>query len=319
MFAIDLLVAVAVAYAAAVLFFFARTLTMWPRSMAFALLSVLVLGGAPMTIHGHVLIRCALAIAMIIFVMHMWDLHLDFGRASRLRLKDYAVWLGDYGWSVARVANGYGVELSWTQRGRDAAYYLGGLCLVSVLVAGAFRVDWQGHSFWLEHAAKSIYLSAWCVWAYNANTALWRLAGGPAALFTVAEKNVLGAHSPAEFWRRWNRPMYRWLLENVYKPLGGRQYLYLTGLVTFALSGLLHEYLYAVTFRCVSGYFLVFFLLQGVAALLTRRVQPAGPRVIPAIGLTFAFNLLSSVLLFLPINERLPVYVNAVPKWLYLW
>ncbi len=319
MLPIDLLVAVVVGYAAAVLFFFARTLGTRPRSLAFVLLGSLVLGGAPMTTHGFVLVRCALAIAMIIFVMHMWDLHLDPERASRLRLKDYAVWLGDYGWSVARVAEGYGVELSWPRRGLEAAYYLAGLGLVSILVAGAFRVDWQRHCFWLEHAAKSICLSTWCVWAYNANTALWRLAGGPAALFTVAQKNVLAAYSPAEFWRRWNRPMYRWLLENVYKPLGGRHYLYPAGLVTFALSGLLHEYLYAVTFRRVSGCFLAFFLLQGVAALLTRRLQPTGPLVIPAVGLTFAFNLLSSVLLLVPIHERIPVYVSAVPPWLRLW
>jgi hypothetical protein len=317
MFPIDLLVAVVIGYAAAVLFFAARTLGTSPRSIAFVVLGTLVLGGAPMTAHGLAMIRCALGMAMVIFIMHMWDLHLDPERASRLGLKDYAVWLGDYGWSVARIADGYGVELSWKRRGLDAAYYLAGLYLVSVLVAGTFRVDWHRYSFWLEHAAKSICLGTWCVWAYNLNTAVWRLLGGPAALFT--EKNVLGASSLAEFWRRWNRPMCRWLLENVYKPLGGRRSPYLAGLATFALSGLLHEYLYAVTFRCVTGYFLAFFLLQGIATLLTRRVKPTGPLVVPAVLLTFTFNTFSTVLLFLPIDEQVPFYVNDVPKWVYPW
>jgi hypothetical protein len=317
MLPLDLVLALGAGYLAAVLFFFARVLESGPRSIMFVLLGGAVLGGALATSHGMVALRCALAMVAIILVMHMWDLHLDPGRVSRLSLKEYAVWLADYGWSVARVAKGYGVELSWKRRGLDAARYLAGLCLVSILVAGVFRVDWHRYSFWLEHVVKAVCLGIWCVWAYNANTALWRLAGGPAAWF--ADRNVLGAYSPAEFWRRWNRPMHRWLLANVYGPLGGRRHPYLAGVVAFALSGLLHEYLYAVTFRRVSGYFLAFFLLQGVAALLTRRVKPAVPLVIPSVGLTFAFNTVSAVLLLIPINERIPVYVNAVPKGLHLW
>jgi len=317
MFPIDLLVAAVIGYAAAVLFFFARTLGTRPRSLAFVLLGVLVLGGAPMTAHGLVPVRSALAMALVIFILHMWDLHLDPGRASRLRLKDYAVLLPNYGWSVARVVDGCGVELSLRQRARDAVCYLAGLCLVSVLVLGAFRVDWHRCPFWLEHAAKSICLGTWLVWAFNANTALWRLAGAPAALFTG--KNVLGACSPAEFWRRWNRPMYRWFLENVYKPAGGFRHPYVAGLAAFALAGLLHEYLYAVIFGRVTGYILAFFVLHGVAALLTRRVKPEGSLAVPAFLLTFVFNTFSTVFLLLPINEQIPFYVNDVPKWLHLW
>jgi hypothetical protein len=310
-------VVIVIGYAAAVLFFFARTLGTWPRSIAFVLLGVLVLGGAPMTGQGAVAVRSAVAMALVISILHMWDLHVDPERASRLRLKNYAVWLLDYGWGVARAAGCYGVELSWKQRGLDAGRYVVGLCLVSVLVFGVFRVDWHRYPFWFEHAAKSICLGTWLVWAFNANTALWRLAGAPAALFT--EKNVLGARSPPEFWRRWNRPMYRWFVDDVYRPLGGRRYPYLAGMAPFVVSGLLHEYLFAATFHRVTGYITLFFLLQGVAALLTRRVKPTGSLAVAALLLTLAFNTFSSVLLFLPIHERIPFYVNDVPRWLHLW
>ena len=317
MFPIELLVAVVIGYAAAVLFFFARIRGTWPRSIAFVLLGVVVLGGAPMTAHGLMVIRCGLAMVPVILILHMWDLHVDPGRVSRLTLRKYAVLLPDYGWSVTRVAEGYGVGLSLRQRARDAVYYGAGLCLVSVLVTGTFRVEWYRYPFWLEHAVKSVCLGAWIIWAFNANTALWRLAGAPAALFTV--KNVLGAYSPAEFWRRWNVPMYRWCLENVYKPAGGCRRPHVAGLAAFAVSGLLHEYLYAVIFGRVTGYMLAFFLLQGVAVSLTRGGKHKGPLVVPGSILTFAFNTCSTVLLFLPINERMPFYVNDVPKWLHLW
>ncbi len=113
--------------------------------------------------------------------------------------------------------------------------------------------------------------------------------------------------------------MYRWLLENICKPAGGRRNPCLATLAAFAVSGLLHEYLVGVSLRYVTGYITAFFLLQGTAAVLTRRFKPAGWLVAPALVLTLAFNTLSTVLLFVPINERVPFYVNAVPQWLRPW
>jgi hypothetical protein len=308
---------VATGYAAAILFFFARGLEPRSRSIVFVLLGAVVLGSACRMSRGPEAVRCAIALLLVTLLLHMWDLHLDPCRGSRLSLGNYLVFLTDFAWSVARVVDHHGVDLSLKRRGLDAARYLTGLGLVSVLVMGAFRVDWHRYPFWLEHTTKSTCLGAWTIWAFHVNTALWRLAGAPAALFTG--KNVLGAYSPAEFWRRWDRPMYRWFLDDVYGPMGGRRHPYLAGLAPFAISGLLHEYLYGVTFRRIAGYVTLFFLLHGVAALSTRRVKPNGPLVVPAVILTFAFNTFSTVLLFLPINQRIPFYVNDVPKWLHLW
>ena len=313
---IGLLLSLGVGYAAGILFFFARGLKPVARSVAFVLLGVIVLGSALGLGAESIAVRCVAAgLLLIIFLLHMWDLHMDPDRGTRLSLWAYIVFLGDYAWSVARVSDGYGVGLPFKRRAIDAVKHVVGLGTVSAVTVGVFKVGWATYPFWLEHAVKSTCLAAWTIRAFQANTALWRLAGAPAAFFTT--RNVLWARSPADFWRRWNRPMYRWLLENVYRPLGGRQKRRLAALATSAVSGLLHEHLFAVTFRRISGYVMAFFLLHGLAVVLTHRLQPAGRWLIPAIILTFSFNTLSTVLLLVPINEHLSVYANEVPLWIH--
>jgi len=313
-----LLITVGIGYAAAVLFFFARGLKPVARSIAFVLLGIPVLGCVGLLETGNAAVRfVAISLPLMIFLLHMWDLHMDPDRVSRLGLWHYIVFVGDYAWSVARIVDDYGVGLPFRRRALDAGRYVAGLCLVSAVTVGAFRVDWAAYPFLVEHAVKSTCLAALGLWAFQANTALWRLAGAPAAY--VATRSVLAAHSPADFWRRWNRPMYRWLLENVYKPLGGRRRPLLAALAAFAVSGLLHEFQFAVTFRRVTGYPTAFFLLQGLATVLTRRFKPTGWLVLPAALFTFAFNTASTVLLLIPVSDQLPLYVNEVPKWARLW
>jgi len=315
---IDVLTVVAIGYAAAVAFYFARGLKPSARSVVFVLLGSIVLGSAFLLETRNMAIRYVVGgMLSVIFLTHMWDLHMDPDRRTRLNLRTYMTLVADYAWSVARVADGHGMDLPYRRRALDAGKCVAGLGLVSALTVGVFKIDWAAYPFLLEHAVKSTCLGAWTLWAFQANTALWRLAGAPAAYFTAG--NVLLAHSPADFWRRWNRPMYRWLLENIYKPLGGRRDPHLAVLGAFAVSGLLHEYLLAVILWHVTGYPTAFFLLHGLATILTRRFKPAGRLVIPATIFTFAFNTASTLLLFIPINQRIPFYVNNVPAWMVLW
>jgi hypothetical protein len=307
---------VAIGYTAGALFFFARRLKWEARSAVFVLLGGIVAGSAAMLDTRVVLIRCVVGMLLLIFLLHMWDLHVDPQRGSRLTLGTYLVLLPDYAWSVARAGNGHGLDLPLAQRARDAAKTIAALCLVFAIVVGVFRVDWLAWSFWMEHLAKSTCLAALVIRAFQTNTALWRLAGAPAAWFMT--RKVLAAHSPAEFWRRWNRPMSWWLLENVYRPLGGRRNPRLAVLGTFAVSGILHEYLFAVVLQGLTSFPMAFFLLQGAATICTRRFRPVGWLRVPAAILTFLFNTLTTVLLLAPIDERIPLYVNALPRWISL-
>src|SRR5512133_3869909 len=123
-------------YVAAILFFFARGLRPKPRTAAFVLLGTGVLSSAVLLRVDHAAVRYTIGLLLVIFLMHMWDLHLDPLRSRRLRLRDYAVFLADYAWSVARVPDGYGVHLSGKQRALDAARYTAGFCLVTAVAVG---------------------------------------------------------------------------------------------------------------------------------------------------------------------------------------
>ena len=307
----------AIGYAAAVAFFPARRLKGSLRTTVLVLLGVVILGSATLLETDNMFTRFAVAgILVAIFLPHMWDLHLDPARGSRFSLREYLVFVGDYAWSVARVADGYGVGLPFKRRLLDAGKYVAGLGVVAIVTVRVFQVHWAAYPFLLEHAVKSTCLAALGIWAFQANTALWRLTGAPAAFVTT--KSVLWVCSPAEFWRRWNRPMYRWLLENVHKPLGGRQNPRLAVLGTFAVSGLMHEYLFGVTFRHATGCPTAFFLLQGLVVALTLRFKPTGRLALPATIFTFAFNTASTLLLLIPLNEQIPFYVNEIPQWVHL-
>jgi hypothetical protein len=58
---------------------------------------------------------------------------------------------------------------------------------------------------------------------------------------------------------------------------------------------------------------MAFFLLQGLATIVTRRFRPVGWLRVPAAILTFLFNTLTTALLLAPVDERLPLYVNDIP------
>jgi hypothetical protein len=177
MVAIHPLIVLGIGYTAGVLFFFARGLKPGARGAVFVLLAAVVLGSALLLETGNFAVRyVAVALPLVIFLLHMWDLHMDPGRASRLSLWAYIVFLGDYAWSVARVADDYGIGLPFKRRAFDAARCLAGLGLVLAATVGVFEINWAACPFWLEHAAKSTCLAACTLWAFQANTALWRLA-----------------------------------------------------------------------------------------------------------------------------------------------
>ena len=201
------------------------------------------------------------------------------------------------------------------ERLREVLVWLAAFAAAGGLLLAAFRVDWRGASFLVEHAAKSVGIACLILSSMNLHGALWRLAG-VRSLHSPA--TALIACSPAEFWRRWNRPLGEWLHCHVFRRVarpGTR-----TGaiLITFGVSGLLHEYVIGMITERFSGFPTAFFLVQGVAVAATFGVTIKPRWSLAARALTIAFNVCSSTLLFLPFNRVMPFYQNVVPPWLYL-
>lgn len=164
----------------------------------------------------------------------------------------------------------------------------------------AFRHDFSGASFWVEHAVKTlaVYLLVFDG-QFVVATGLMRMLTGRSLEFS---KNPILAHSPADFWRRYNREAGRFLSMDVLVPLVGTRALLPGTAIVFIASGALHEYLaWAISGRLL-GYQMAFFGLQGAATMLTLAWRPrGGVRVLGVVG-TLAFNLLTSALFFASVD-----------------
>jgi hypothetical protein len=184
------------------------------------------------------------------------------------------------------------------------------------LVYYVVKTDWSRYPFMVEHVAKVTALVFGGLCGENFNSALWRL-GGAWALYSPL--NALWSASPAEFWRRWNRPVQEWLFAYVFRPVIGRGSVTAAVVATFAVSGLLHEYIWIMACGRITGYATAFFLVQGLGVLVTAGVRPRSAWRGLGIVLTLIFNAVASVLFFAPLDTVLPLYVNEVPRWAHLW
>lgn len=156
---------------------------------------------------------------------------------------------------------------------------------------------WTAHSFALDHAAKVLVFALVVEGLGQAGCGAGRLAG-----FDVAPvvDRALFARSPAEFWSRYNRVVGDWLRRWVFLPAGGRRRPVRAVLLTFFVSGALHEYFFLIPTGEVRGWQLAFFMLQALGVLasppldrLARRAGPAG--AVAAWAATFAFMAATSV------------------------
>ena len=167
--------------------------------------------------------------------------------------------------------------------------------------------------FWLEHGFKAVGFYLGVLGLFGIIAALWRLAGG------VAREPHIGAllpSTPAAFWRSYNRIVHQFLLEDLFKPVGGARAPWRGILVAFLVSGLLHEYLFSWLAGRLQGYQTAFFLLHAVAVGLTVRVKPRGWQKAVWILVTALFNLAAATLFLASVHEVIPLYVNPLPDWL---
>lgn len=273
-------------------------------ALATALAPLLMWWAAPIA-------RFFVALVAAIYLMKLLDLAVEMHRNGPLSRTALARFLRN---PFLLVRRREGVERQ-PSAAANRAMFAGALASVamSLLAIGlTFLVRWDRWPFLLEHAIKAVGLLVFGVALLQVAATTTRMAGGYLLDPGVAP---VDAHTPAEFWRRYNRVVNEFLYADVFGPLDGRHHPVRGTLAAFLVSGLIHEYLFSLAVGRVQGLQLAFFLLQGLAVALTFRVRPSR-RWAPAwIAGTLSFNLLTSLLFFLSVNEIVPIY-SHVPEGL---
>ena len=187
-------------------------------------------------------------------------------------------------------------------------------CAYTIAIIGCFLIviavwgfAWQRYPWAIEHCVKVMAICGFIQFGSNIGASTLRLLGILASDFSGW---FVAAATPAEFWRRWNKPAGRFLFEYVFVPAGGWHHLYLAVMATFCLNGLIHEYVFGIAAGRVLGWAFPFFLIQGLATAATMRLRPRGWGRVTGIVLTLLFNLATSVLLFACVNAVVPFYIE---------
>lgn len=131
-------------------------------------------------------------------------------------------------------------------------------------------LEWWKVSPIVDYATLGLEYYLFLIFTASAIMNIYRIMGYEVSEFFDAP---LFALSPGEFWRRWNRPMQEWLMDNVFHQVTGLKRLYAGVLVTFAASGLFHEYTISLPSGTINGFMLAYFLIQSCVYLLSIRLH----------------------------------------------
>lgn len=116
----------------------------------------------------------------------------------------------------------------------------------------------------------------WALWlTWLATTGATDLVSALPMLRGVAVAEIfrtpMFARSPRDFWNnRWNLYVRRWIRRNLFVAIGGRRSVARAVVITFVLSGVMHEYLVAAASGTVPdrvGWMTAFFAVHGLAVL----------------------------------------------------
>jgi hypothetical protein len=304
-------IAVGVPFAAGVAFRLALGFRAPTRAAVLMALAVVLLPLPAIVDAEHRLTRALLAILSVTIVVKLYDLHTGAMRGRVPSWRDYLVFLLSPFCLVERK-----LEFEPVTTRREDLHLLARGVIVTVtgggLLAGAFAADLGAMAFTVEHIAKALALAILIRGVGAVLEGIWRLAGLRARRMF---DDYMLAPTPAEFWRRWNRPVSQFFHTHIFTPLDGRHRPMLATIATFAASGAIHEYLVSMAIGRVVGLQLAFFLVQGAAVALTLRIRPSGASVAAWTFATFAFNLATTVLFFAGWNRIVPFYSEHAPAW----
>ena len=298
----SIVLAPTVAVAAALAYYPARRLGGRCRTLAWLASSAVVAlspGLIPLTSKPLRFVGSLLAITLLV---KLYDVYMESRLAQCMSIQSYLAYLPNGFWLVLRK------EPSRIPLIRDLRRLAcaSSASLLSVLVGAClWQRDWSAVPFAIEHALKVSSVVLAVVLIGNALAAAYRLLGGRAL---DPMTNPIAAVTPADFWRRWNRPAQQFLSDYVFKPAGGLHRPVRATLVTFGMSGIVHEYVLGIAAGRIQGCQILFFMLQGTAVAATAHIRPSGRiRPLSIVG-TLLFNLTTSVLLFHSVDAILPFY-----------
>jgi len=308
----QLLLSLTIAFVAAIAFIAALRLGPGQRNGIFLGPAIAILL-APLVVPPEATFARFLAsVCSLLIGTKIYDLNLDADQTSRLGWGALLAFLPNWGSMVLRrlvLEPRPSQRDNWVRLARGLA----GLGVSLAILCWLFRFDWSGQPFAIEHSVKVVALFCALIPAGGISICLWRLAGGQTRDWF---DSFFLARTPADFWRRYNRPVQQFFFEDVFKRVGGFRSPARATLVTFTVSGVVHEYVFALATGRVRGYQMIFFLIHGCAVAATWRARPQGWRAVPWIGATWAFNLASSVFFFANLNGVLPFYSRGIPEWL---
>jgi hypothetical protein len=273
----------------------ARTVAWWIVFLIVAVAPCLVPAWA--SIH-----RFAAALFSTAFAAKLYDLLHQPTLVRQLPPASFALYLLNWFWTVLPE------QPRAVDRSRDLVQLTISAPAAILLIAITryiFHQDFAHVPFLVEHSLKVAALALTLIPLTNGLASLWRLAGGP-ALNPMG--NLVTARTPAEFWRRWNRPAQRFFEYYTFRRMVGLRHPTLGILTAFTISGLGHEYLFAITIGKVQGWQILYFVLNGLAVAATYRLRPRGYLVPLCVAATIAFNLLASVIFCHSLNEIVPFY-----------
>ena len=281
------------------------------RGMLLVLACAAILATPWIITPGARLLRCLAAILAVTLSIKLYDLHVGAARGVRPSFLGFLGFLPNIYALVHRRLDDEPRPPRDLELRRAALTALIGGAAGAVFLA-TFRIDWARYNFAREHAVKVVALFLALVPLANFGASLWRLAGGRGGDFM---DNPFAARTPADFWRRYNRPVHQFIEHDVFTPAGGRRSPCRAAVAAFVVSAVIHEYVFFVPVGRVLGYQTAFFLVQGLAAAITLRLRPRGIAAAASIAATFAFNLATGILFFASVDQVLPFYVNDVPVW----
>jgi len=274
-----------------------------------------VIAATPLLVPGDdPFARLVLAILAMLFALKIVDLHIGACKGQRVGFAAFLAFMGNPLHLVQR-RTGFEPQPSRRENGRNYLLSLGGMLLAFGLLKWTGAIDWSERSFLLQHTARATAFFLYILFMFQNVAAVLRVF----AVYTIDPvRQPLAARTPAQFWRRYNRWMGQFLREDVFNLMDGRRRPRQATMAVFVVSGLLHEYLFAMATGRVQGFQMLFFLIQGVATALTLRTRPVGMAAIFWIGATLVFNLLSSILFFTSMQGVGRFYPTGLPGWLYL-